>query len=576
MTALAKHLPLIETLKSYDKSRVRGDLVAGLTTAVMLIPQGMAYAMLAGLPPIYGLYASLIPLAVYAVFGTSRQLAVGPVAMVSLLVAAGVANLAPVGSDAFVAYALLLALMVGALQLSMGVLRLGFLVNFLSHPVISGFTSAAAIIIGFSQLKHLLGFGIPRSHHVHTILLAAWSGIGQTHVLTLIIGAAAVAALLALKKYAPRFPRALLVVVASTLAVWGFGLHGRGVAIVGDVPAGLPALSLPTVDVSAVVELAGVALAIGLVGFMESIAVAKKYARDEGYEVDANKELVGLGLANLLGSFAGSYPVTGGFSRTAVNAQAGAKTNVAGLITAAVVALALVLFTPLFYFLPKAVLAAIIMTAVFGLVDVAEVKHLWKVKRPDLALLALTFVATLTIGIEAGILTGVAASLAVMVFRTTRPHVAVLGRIPGTQEYRNVKRFPEAESTGSVLAVRLDAQVYFGNVNFLKETLEALEHDREPVHTVVLDCSGINQIDSSGETAFREVLDGYRSRDVTLRLAQVKGPVRDVLYRSGFVEELGADHLHLSVADAMRAMEPSGPDRSRSGADAWPQMRRAS
>lgn len=553
MSWLTAKIPLVHTLKRYDRGELRGDLVAGITTAVMLVPQGMAYAMLAGLPPIYGLYASLIPLAVYAIFGTSRQLAVGPVAMVSLLVAAGVSQIAEPGSASFVAYAILLALMVGVMQLAMGLFRLGFLVNFLSHPVISGFTSAAALIIGFSQLKHVLGFSIPRSHHVHAIVANAWAGANQTHLITLAIGLGAIALLVVLKKLAPAFPRALLVVAASILLVWGLGLHEHGVAIVGDVPSGMPAFSVPTLDWKAMGNLAGVAAAIALVGFMESIAVAKKYARDNGYDVDANQELVGLGLANVVGAFTGSYPVTGGFSRTAVNAQAGARTNLAGLITAAIVGLALLFLTPLFHFLPNAVLAAIIITAVLGLVDVDEVKHLWKVKRADLAMLALTFVVTLVVGIEPGIAAGVLASLGLLVFKSTRPHVAVLGHLPGTRAYRNIDRFAEAEVEPGVLALRLDAQVYFGNVNFLQETLDALEKEHGPIHCVVIDASGINQIDASGEAAFREIYEDYRERGIELRLASVKGPVRDVFERSGFMDEVGRDSFFFTVHEAMTA-----------------------
>jgi SulP family sulfate permease len=571
MTALHKHIPLLASLEGYNRSDARRDVIAGVTTAVMLIPQSMGYAMLAGLPPIYGLYSALVPLLIYGLFGTSRQLAVGPVAMVSLLVAAGVGAVAETGSAGFIAYAVLLALMVGVLQLTMGVARLGFLVNFLSHPVISGFTSAAALIIGFSQLKHIMGVAIPRSHHVHTTIGYAIAHAAETHRVTLLIGVLSVAALVALKKFAPMFPRALAVVALSSLAVWGLGLHQSGVAIVGQVPDGLPPLTMPGVDVAVMRQLFPIALAISLVGFMESVAVAKRYARENKYEVDANKELVGLGLANIAGSFTQAYPVTGGFSRTAVNAQAGARTGLAGVLTAAVVALALLFFTPLFYFLPKAVLAAIIMSAVFGLIDVAEVRHLWKVKRSDLAMLLLTFAATLTLGIEQGILVGVGSSLAVLVLKTTRPHVARLGRLPGTEVYRNVERYREAETTDGILALRLDAQVYFGNVNFLKETLD--EHERAesaPVHTVVLDASGINQIDASGEVALREILDGYRCRDVDLLLANVKGPVRDVLKRSGFSEQLGSDAFFLRVDEAVRhaaQRERAGRKPTRRSAD---------
>ncbi len=555
-----RFIPLIASLEGYDREKLQGDLVAGLTTAVMLIPQGMGYAMLAGLPPIYGLYSSLLPLIVYALFGTSRQLAVGPVAMVSLLVAAGVGSVTEPGVESFILYSTLLALMVGVMQTVMGLGRLGFLVNFMSHPVISGFTSAAALIIGFSQLKHLLGFNIPRSHHVHEILLNAVEGLSETHVSTFLIGSVGIAALMLMKKYAPKWPRALIVVAASILVVWGFGLSEQGVKIVGTVPEGLPSLTLPTIDFAVMQQLWPIALTISLVGFMESIAVAKKYAGQYRYEVSADKELVGLGLANVAGAFTQSYPVTGGFSRTAVNAQAGAKTGLAAVVTAVVIGLTLLFLTPLFYYLPQAVLASIIMTAVFGLIDVHEVKHLWKVKKTDLAMLAITFFSTLTLGIEQGILVGVGASLLVLVYNTTRPHVALLGRLPGTDIYRNVDRFPEAKPTDGVLAIRMDSQFYFGNVNFIKETLDALEaRNRGPLRAVLLDASGVNKIDASAEVALREITEDYKRRGVRFILANVKGPVRDVLERSGYYDVLGRENCFHRVEDAMQALEPKTP-----------------
>jgi SulP family sulfate permease len=564
-SGVRRYLPFLGWMKGYDRKNLSGDLSAGLTTAVMLIPQGMAYAMLAGLPPIVGLYASLVPLALYSLLGTSRQLAVGPVAMVSLLVAQGVAPLAETGTEAFVMYAVLLAGMVGVIQLLMGVFRLGFLVNFLSHPVVSGFTSAAALIIGFSQLKHLLGIDLARSKNIFTILENAFAALGDWHIATLVIAVASIALLLGLKKWKPVFPRALAVVVLGSLAVFLFGLHDAGVAIVREVPAGLPSPSLPSLDVSAMQQLLPIAVTISLVSFMESISVAKAFARKNRYEVDPSQELIALGAANIGGTFFGAYPVTGGFSRTAVNGQAGAKTPLAGLVTAAVIGLTLLFLTPLFYYLPKAVLAAIIMTAVFGLVDIAEVKHLWKVKRADLALLAITFVGTLGLGIEEGILIGVGASLAAFVFRTSRPHVAVLGRLPNTDEYRNVKNYPEVELTPGVLAVRFDAQFYFANVTFLKDTLRDLElAAAEPVTTVVLDASAMNQLDSSAEAALADLYDSYADRGIDLVVAGAKGPVREVLKRSGLWERLGDEGLALTVHEAVTRARREGARRESS------------
>lgn len=560
---IRRYLPFLGWLRDYRAGDLRGDAAAGLTTAVMLIPQGMGYAMLAGLPPIIGLYASLVPLAVYALLGTSRQLAVGPVAMVSLLVVAGVGTLTEPGSAAFIGYAILLALMVGVLQLMMGVGRLGFLVNFLSHPVVSGFTSAAALIIGFSQLGHLLGVDIPRSKHVHEVIGGALARAGDIHTVTVVIGVASIAALVLLKRLWPVFPRALAVVAVSSLAVWLGELHHQGVVIVGQVPAGLPGFAVPVLDLEAARALLPVALTIALVGFMESISVAKHFARKHHYEVDANQELVGLGMANMAGSFFGAYPVTGGFSRTAVNDQAGSRTLMASLITAAVVGATLILFTPLFYYLPKVVLAAIIMTAVFGLIDVREVVHLWRIKRTDLVMLLVTFAGTLALGIEEGILIGVGTSLAAFVIRTTRPHMAVLGRLPGTEEYRNVARHPDAVTVSGVLAVRMDAQFYFGNVNFLRETLRDLEaRAAEPLRAVVIDASALNQVDASAVGALEEIHDDYRRRGIDLHLAHVKGPVSDVLERAHLVERLGREQFHLRVHDAVLAVAAaSGPDQ---------------
>ncbi len=552
----SRYFPFIESLTGYSRQILGQDAIAGLTTAVMLIPQAMAYAVLAGLPPVVGLYASGVPLILYAVFGSSRQLAVGPVAMVSLLVATGVGSVAQAGTSEYAAYAVQLALMVGVLQVTMGVARLGFLTNFLSHPVLSGFTSAAALIIGVSQLGHLFGIKAHNTHHVHETLAAIWSQLDKTHGYTLLIGALSVVVLLTLKRLDKRLPSALVVVVLSTAAVWGLGLAGRGVQIVGRVPSGVPSPGLPLLDADGLRALWPTAVTIALVGFMESIAVAKAFARRNQYEVAPNQELVGLGMANLGGALFHAYPVAGGFSRTAVNAEAGARTPVASIVTAACVGLTLLFLTPLFYHLPQAALAAIILTAVFGLIDVKEVRHLWKVKRSDLVLLVITFFATLTVGIDQGILTGVGASLLWFVVRTTRPHFAVLGRLPGTRVFRNVARNPAAQTLPGVLVVRMDAQFYFGNVSFLRETLRRLEAEQSPpVRAVVIDGTSINQLDSSADSALREIHEEYRQRGVALYIAGAKGPVADVMHLSGLYDRMGAGHFVFEVADAVEAIE---------------------
>jgi len=545
-------LPLLHSLRNYDQDSLKRDLSAGLTTAVMLVPQAMAYAMLAGLEPIIGLYAATLPTAIYALLGTSRVLAVGPVAMVSLLVAGGVAPLA--GSDPvlYATYAGMLMLSVGAIQFGMGMARVGFLVKYLSHPVIAGFTSAAALIIGFSQLKHVLGIPLERSHHIHALLGQALEQAGDTHVLTLTFAVATLVTLAVLKKTAPRFPRFLLVVAGGTLALWAWGLDQSGVAIVGQVPDGLPSLKMPSLEVDALKSLLPTALAISLVGFMESIAVAQGFARQSGHKLDADQELRALGLANVGGAFFQGYPVTGGFSRTAVNAEAGATTGMAGLVTAAVVALSLVFLTPLFHYMPKAVLAGIIMSAVFGLIDVRGARHLWTVSKPDFSLMTITFFATLTLGIEQGIGLGTTVSLLWFVVANSKPHVAVLGRLPNTTIYRNVERYPEAIQQAGVIALRIDAPLFFANTTFMSDTVERLiAESSSPVYSVVLDASTIGSIDATGAEALVVLAQSLDKRGVQLWLCTVRGPVRDALAAEGIGEVLPTARLVERAEDAM-------------------------
>lgn len=538
---------------------LRADAVAGLTTAIMLVPQSMAYAMLAGLPPQVGLYAAVIPPAIYAFFGTSRQLAVGPVAMDSLLVAVTVSALTPQGSEDYVPLAVLLALLVGIMQVLMGFMRLGFLTNFLGTPVLSGFTSAAALVIGLNQLEHVLGIDLPGGTNVFAILGAALGHLGDIQPATLILGVGSLAILLILKRYARKIPGALVVVVITTVLVTTLGLSGQ-VAVVGVVPSGLPAPSMPELHLDLWEQLLPGAFAIALVGFMESISVSKALAARHGYKVGSSQELIALGAANFGGAFFGAYPITGGFSRSAVNAQAGARSNLAGLITALLVLVALSFLTPYFHDLPKAALAAIIMTAVFGLVDLDEPRRLWRVHRVDFVLLIVTFVATLALGIQKGILTGVLAAIAFFVVRSTRPHFAVLGRKPGTDAFRNVRNHPDVELTPGVLMVRFDATFYFGNVSFLETTLERLEREsEEPLHTVILDFASVNGLDSSADAALLALAQAYRARGIRFAIAQAKRPVLDVMERSGLASTLGADAYHLTLGDALeRGQESAG------------------
>lgn len=568
---LRRLLPMADWAPSYDRQNLRSDLAAGITIGAMLVPQAMAYALLAGLPPEVGLYASTIPVLIYAVFGTSRQLAVGPVAIVSLLTASALAPLVEEGSSGYIAAAALLALMVGLVHIGLGLARLGYLVNFLSHSVLVGFTAAAAIIIGFSQAKHVLGISIERKDHFYETVAEVGRNLGDTNGTTLTIGLVSLFVLFGLKRFAPRVPGALVVVIGSILSVEVFNLESRGVRVVGDIPDSLPAFGLPDLSGSLVADLAVTAFVITLVGFMESFAVAKVYARRYRYDLDANQELVGLGAANVASGLFGGYPVTGGFSRTAVNDSAGAKTPLASVITAVIVLTTIAFFTPLLSSLPNAALGAIIVAAVIGLIDVAEMRHIASVKRSDLVSLSVAFVATLVLGIEIGIGVAVVASMLVVFARMSTPHSAVLGRVPGTTTYRNVDRFPEVETTDGVRIVRIDAALSFVNAANIKTRLlaEASQLTEAP-RALVLDASGINDIDATGADMLHELLPELEDRGVSFHVAEVKGPVRDVLRNAGIWNTLGG-RLHASAHDALAAIEGSAgkavADLRRTGVD---------
>jgi SulP family sulfate permease len=535
----------------------------------MLVPQGMAYALLAGLPPEVGLYASTLPLLAYALLGTSRQLAVGPVAIVSLLTASALAPLYEQGTAGYISAAALLALLVGVVHLVLGFGRLGFIVNFLSHSVLVGFTAAAAIIIGFSQVKHLLGVSVPRTDHFHETVREIVTALDQIHSTTLALGAGSVALLLVLKRVARRVPGALVVVVAATLIVTIADLTSKGVATVGSIPDSLPMFALPDLGGGAIADLLPTALVITLVGFMESIAVAKVYARRHRYDVEANRELVALGASNVTAGLFGGYPVTGGFSRTAVNDSAGAKTPLASVITAAIVLITIALLTPLFENLPKAALGAIIIVAVVNLVDIAEMRHIAAVKRTDLVGLSVAFFATLILGIEVGIAVAVVASMLVVFARMSKPHTAVLGRIPGTTSWRNLERFPDAETISGIDVIRIDAALSFVNAQHVKRLLgdRAARLVDEP-RALVLDCSGINDIDATGAETLAEVLTDLDESPVVLHLCDVKGPVRDVLRRAGLWDRLNG-RIHATAHQAAEfitgSAEPAPGDLRAAG-----------
>jgi SulP family sulfate permease len=548
-----KLLPIFEWLPSYKKTDLKGDFWAGITVGIMLIPQGMAYAMIAGLPPIYGLYASFIPQIIYSIFGSSRQLSVAPVAMISLLIGAGVSEFAAQGSEAYLRMAILLALLVGAIQLVFGLFRMGFIVNFLSQPVISGYTSSAAIIIGLSQLKHLLGVDMPSSNLIHEIFQNTVANIGFTHLLTVAIGVSSIVLILGLKKINRSIPGPLIIVILGVLLVTVFQLSSSGLKIVGSVPKGLPGFSLPDIELSEVMELLPLAFLISMVGFMESISISKAIQlKRRNYSVSANRELIGLGFANISGSLFGTFPVSGGFSRTAVNDQAGANTNLSSWISAAIVGLTLLFFTPLFYNLPNAILAAIIMVAVFGLIDLKSAVLLYRTNKKDFSMLLVTFISTLLFGVQVGILTGVVLSLGLVIHRSVYPHLAELGKLPDTNYYRNLSRFPEAKERKDALIFRFDSELYFANINFFRDRLEQMiERKGVELKVIVLNAQSIYAMDSSAARGLEEIVDSCRERGIEFYMTEVIGPVRDMLRKTGLFHKIGEDHFRMRVQDAL-------------------------
>ncbi|MGB1169524.1 MAG: SulP family inorganic anion transporter [Flavobacteriaceae bacterium] len=553
MKKLKELIPILEWLPNYNSSRFKGDFIAGLTVSIILIPQGIAYALIAGLPPIYGLYCALVPQLVYAIFGSSRQVAIGPVAMDSLIVATGVSTLALAGSDSYIAIAILLAFMVGSIQFLLGIFRLGFIVNFLSKPVISGFTSAVALTIGINQFRNLFGVDFVQSDQIQYVLEDIWFNIIDFNLNTTVIGLISIGVIVLLRKINKKIPNALLVVVVGILTIRYFEDYFFDVAIVKDIPSGLPSFSFPEFDISQMKELLPIALTLVMVGYLETISIGKSLeAKQDEYKLRPNQELIALGLSNIIGSWFKAYPSTSSFSRSAINQESGATTGMASLISVLMVLLTLLFLTPLFYHLPKTVLAAIIIVAVFGLVNIKEAIFLWKSNNLDFWLLIITFFSTLFFGIEYGIMIGVGLSLIILIFRTSRPYVAELGKVPDSDFYRNRERFNEVILDDEVLVFRFDAQLFYANASYFIETLELMVEEKGPhLKLIVLDAESINRVDSTGVEMLKERIRFYRKKNILFYFAGVKGPVRDHLFRGKILDIITLDHFYMRVNGAV-------------------------
>ena len=566
---IARIAPGLAMLAGYRRQDLPHDLVAGLSVAAVALPVGVAYAELAGFNPVIGLYSSILPLVAYALFGTSRTLAVGPVAVISLMTGAAVGQLTLPGSAEYVAAAAVLALLSGAMLLLMGAFRLGFLANFLSHPVIAGFITASGILIAVSQARHILGVEAG-GHTLPEMLGSLWTNVGNTNVPTLALGMATLAFLFAARnRLKPLLARmgmpgraadiaskvAPIVAVAATIAAAALlALPEAGVRIVGEVPAGLPALSLPAFEPGLWAELAGAALLISVIGFVESVSVAQTLAAKRRERIDPDQELVGLGAANAAAAVSGGFPVTGGFARSVVNFDAGARTPAAGAFSAGGIALSTLFLTPWLYYLPQATLAATIIVAVLGLVDLGVLRRTWTYSKADFAAVAVTILLTLGLGVESGVVAGVALSLALFLYRTSRPHMAVVGLVPGTEHFRNVLRH-EVRSSPRVLSLRVDESLYFANARHLEDRLYDMVAAEPALEHVVLMCPAVNEIDASALESLEAINERLKTIGVTFHLSEVKGPVMDRLKRTDILRHLTGE-VFLSQYQAIEQLAP--------------------
>jgi SulP family sulfate permease len=538
------------------KDSIIADLIAGITVALVLIPQSMAYAQLAGLPAYYGLYAAFLPVLIAALWGSSSQLGTGPVAVVSLLTATAVAQFVPeIGSPEFIGLAIMLAFLVGVFQFLLGVFRLGVIVNFLSHPVIVGFTNAAALIIAFSQLSKIFGVSMPRSEH---FLVDVWDvimQIGSTHIPTLLFGVSAFAIMWFLKQKYPKVPGVLIAVAATILVSWIIGFQGMGGKIVGEIPEGLPSFAIPTFNMTIFWEMVISAMVISLIGFMEAISIAKAMAAKTKERIDPNQELIGQGLANIMGSMTQAYPTSGSFSRSAVNLNAGAKTGMSSVYTAVIVMVTLLFLTPLLYHLPKAVLAAVIMMAVFGLINFKAVKHAWDISKHDGIAAIVTFVATLGFAphLERGILIGAGLAIVLYLYRTMKPRVAILGRYKdGT--LRDVQVHKDLPTSETIVAIRFDGSLYFANVSYFEDAILGAVSNKPNTKYVLVVGDGINQLDASGEEVLHQLTDRLRENGIILVFSGLKRQILDVLRHTGLMATIGEDNFHATEDMALESI----------------------
>jgi len=557
---LRKTFRITGWLPDYNSQKFKGDLTAGLTTGVMFIPQGMAYAVIAGVPPIYGLYAGVIPLLTYPLLGTSKNLSVGPVAVDMLIVAAGVSLLAEPNSERYITLTILLTMMAGGMQLLMGSMQLGAIFNFFSRPVIAGFTLAAPLIIAFTQLHNLLGIELPNTQYIILIIEKVLFKIDEIHLQTLFWGLSATGLLASLKYWKPALPASVLILGLSIFLAWFTNAGSNGIHLVGEIPKGLPPIDLPEINFNNMRELLPTALTLALVQFMSVASLGRTFAKRHNYTIDSNHELVAIGASNFFGSFFQSIPVSGSFSRSAASEQANVQTPLANIITSAVIIATLLFLTPIFYYLPMPILAAIIIISALNLIDLSEFKLLYETKRSEGLIAIFTAACTLLIGIQEGILLGIVASMLNILYQYSRPNVAELGIIPDTRLFQNLARNPEAQTLDGILILRVDASFSFVNAEFFRDFILQKSRERnESTRFVIIDGSSINSLDTTATDQLKSMITTLRNWNIELYITGLKGPVRDVINKSGLRDFLGKDHYyrepHEAVTEILKIMD---------------------
>ncbi|MFC5045427.1 SulP family inorganic anion transporter [Aquimarina hainanensis] len=548
---------MLASLETYTSATFKADIIAGITVGVILIPQGMAYALLMGVPSIYGLYACLIPLLLYAVFGTSRQLSIGPVAVTAILVNSGVSSIATPFTEEYIQLVVFCGLLIGIFQLLLSALRMGFLVNLISQPVIAGFISAAAIIIIISQFEEALGLAIPSFEYPHDKIWYILTHISDINGITFLMCIFSIVAILLLKKWKRSFPGALFVMVITTLCTYFFDFRTHGISVIADVPSGLPSMIVPPMSFASLEALFPSVLTISFIGYVGSIGIAKSLEmKNRDHVVRPNQELFALGIGKIIGAFFQAVPSSGSYSRSAINDEAGGKTTISSLISVVMIVCSLLFLTSLFYYIPKAVLAAIILVSVLGLIDFKEAKYLMAVRRRDFIVMLITFFSTLIVGVEKGIFIGVVLSFIFLQYYSSRPHVAELVRIPDTVYYRNINRFPNAVRSEDYLIIRFDDQLYFGNAGYFKDEILGYLNKRTVMPKfLILDTTNMHDIDSTGIHVLEDIHLYLEELRIQLLISGTIGPVRDFLQRSHFMDKMGKEHYFMSITDAVTYAE---------------------